>query len=112
MDKPLDLTKPVQMRNGTPVRILATDLDGLCPVVGAYRSARTGKEVATTWTRDGRYLASQVGECFSDLVNVTTKRKLWLNVYSDDIAAHDSRAEADRAAFGRRLACVEVEIEY
>ena len=62
----LDLTKPVQTRDGCPVRILATDLRSEYPVVGII--SRRGYDEVETWTLDGNLVSSDEHEL--DLVNV------------------------------------------
>ena len=68
----LDLTKPVQTRDGHPVRILATDLRSEYPVTGII--SHPGYDEVETWTLDGAFVSSD--EHPDDLVNVpeTVKR--------------------------------------
>lgn len=68
----LDLTKPVQTRDGRPVRILATDLRSEYPVTGII--SHPGYDEVETWTLDGAFVSSD--EHPDDLVNVpeTVKR--------------------------------------
>ena len=62
----LDLTKPVQTRDGRPVRILATDLRSEYPVTGII--SHPGYDEVETWTLDGAFVSSD--EHPDDLVNV------------------------------------------
>lgn len=68
----LDLTKPVQTRDGHPVRILEIGLRSEYPVVGII--SRPGYDEVETWTLDGAFVSSD--EHPDDLVNVpeTVKR--------------------------------------
>lgn len=64
----LDLTKPVQTRNGLPVRILATDVRSICPVVGIV--SYPDFDSIETWTLDGKFGPDDNDEYELDLVNV------------------------------------------
>ena len=74
----LDLTKPVQTRDGWPVRILATDLRSECPVVGII--SRTDHDGVDTWAPDGRYIPDDLDEHTLDLVNVPDEVKRYYPV--------------------------------
>lgn len=69
----LDLTKPVQTRNGLPVRILATDLRSDCPVVGLV--SYPDFDSIETWTLDGKFAPDDNDEYELDLVNVPVETR-------------------------------------
>lgn len=85
----LDLTKPVQTRDGLPARILATDLRSEYPVVGII--SHPDYDEVETWTLDGTFVSSDDDdEHPDDLVNVpvevrryfpTTKGRYSLQVW-------------------------------
>lgn len=82
---PLDLNKPVQTRDGRPVRILCENghFHGKqSPVVGLVR-CKDGFDAIATWGKDGRRFDSIDSPHDSDLVNVPTKREGWVNVYKN-----------------------------
>ncbi len=71
---PLDLTKPVQTRDGHKVRILCTDARrGEETIVGLIMYAN-GMEALGTWKADGSYSVMLV-ESDSDLINVPRPKK-------------------------------------
>ena len=72
----LDLTKPVQTRDGRPVRILATDLRSEYPVTGII--SHPGYDEVETWTLDGAFVSSD--EHPDDLVNVPDEVKRYYPV--------------------------------
>ena len=110
----LDLTKPLQTRDGREVRIYATDGSGDRSIHGAIREDGRGWFTAT-WRDDGKYAPrSGAGR---DLVNAPQKGrvKAWLNVYyAHNTTYHVSRADADAEAalIPARIACIEVGVEY
>lgn len=101
--KPLDLTKPLQTRDGQPVTILTTERpDSLHPVVGM-----TNAGLILTYTTQGKvYSCGREHEL--DLMNVPEKRTFWFNIYEDRQTRHPNRDHADYYACYGRLACVEV----
>ncbi len=103
----LDLTKPVQTRDGRPVRILATDLKGEYPIAGAVLF--DNHEQVHTWTAEGVFVAGVTDDNF-DLVNV--KRVAYVNMYDNPISAgfmYGTRVAADNAASPDRTARIRVE---
>lgn len=74
----LDLTKPVQTRNGLPVRILATDVRSICPVVGIV--SYPDFDSIETWTLDGKFAPDGNDEYELDLVNVPEEVKRYFPV--------------------------------
>jgi hypothetical protein len=118
----LDLTKPVQTRDGRPARIICTDRVGNFPVV-ALVPRKDGIEHINVYTCDGR--ASLRCNAHSDLIPVPQRHMVWCNVYAEDpdlelhlglhpapyLSAHISEDEANRMARDSRLACIRIEFE-
>lgn len=118
---PLDLSKPVQTRDGRKVRILCTDAAEPWPVVGVLpRQMRPGDFIGR-WDTEGR---SQDGT--TDIVNAPDP-SFWLNIYergclspnADDGSIlkvpaatkdeADERAAQQMSYYGTaRIACIEV----
>jgi hypothetical protein len=110
----LDLTKPVQTRDGRPVRILCTDRKGTAyPVVALVGGDR--QEVIMV-TESGRHFSGEENK--SDLVNVPVKIEIpevWLNVFREAdgalcVDAYRSREEADAWADKRVVACIPITV--
>lgn len=109
--KPVDLSKPVQTRNGHEVRIYTTK--GACdedPVVGEYLSKNQGW-ITASWRIDGSRATNYLHATW--LVNVPQQHTVTVNVYNNNfgsiwIVGHDSRSEADEDAQKERIACFEV----
>lgn len=81
-NKPVDLTKPVQTRDGRAARILCTDRKHLdCPVVALVLV--DGSELVRSFYPDGRYLGGGAND--NDLVNVPPKvvSEAYRNIYRD-----------------------------
>ena len=75
----LDLTKPVQTRDGRLVKIDRTDLKNEKPIAGVVTN-NDGCEYVTQWFSSGRRYASC--ESALDLINVPPKPvKYYINVY-------------------------------
>lgn len=74
--KPFDPTKPVQLRDGRPARILCTDTKGLRPILALHLIDGL-VECPMKHYRNGQVGDSQ---CGVDLVNVPVKKWKW--VYS------------------------------
>jgi hypothetical protein len=72
MDKTLDLTKPVQTRGGSPIRIVCTDVKGAEFNIVAL-IFRDGKEWVINYREHGRWLGP-MNESIYDLVNVPEKK--------------------------------------
>jgi len=113
----LDLTKPVQTRDGRPVRILCDNMKGLYPIVGlvTYVTTVDGDGVHErlhTWHSSGWHHRNCTGiETPLDLVNVPPKpMKYYANVYKlpmgllfvgkifDNVADATSIAKSDATA--------------
>ena len=75
----LDLTKPVQTRDGRAVRILATDIKSDAPIVAAIQIFKNDEKVYC-YKANGNLLGS-IYENLLDLVNVPETK--WMNVYLD-----------------------------
>lgn len=74
----LDLTKPVQTRDGRPVRILCTDRVGKYQMVGLI--LEDGHEYVETWNLNGQKYEGIISDI--DLINVPPKPvKYFINVY-------------------------------
>lgn len=110
MNKPLDLTKPVQTRSGDSARIICTDAaDRVYPVVTLVKLA--GSEVVYRHTRGGAFYSSDPRPDANDLVNVSEKytRVGWINCYKDGSNCfHEEKVNADRQRGKHCLACVPV----
>lgn len=74
----LDLTKPVQTRDGRPARVIATDRKATRSLVVLIDDG-SGVERAVTRHADGRYSQHRDGN--GDLVNVPETTYLFVNVY-------------------------------
>ena len=89
----LDLTKPVQTRDGRKVRVLCTDGPGELPVVGFIE----GNVTTTQWPVGGEYYGGALRNF--DLINTpATPRTFerWFNVYdTGEITSHVDRHDAD-----------------
>ena len=104
----IDLTNPVQTRDGQPVRILSLNGSPTYPVVGIIG----GNKNPTCWLLDGRY--AERGAAHNDLVNVPPARiKGWINIYPQNhiVGLHKTREDADWHAVKNRIACIYVEAE-
>jgi len=78
-----DPSKPVQLRNGNPVRVLAVDVKHPAwPMVVAVRKDN-GDEVVGIRTSDGRFRLS--GEHPMDVVNVPVKHKKYVIVTPEEL---------------------------
>lgn len=102
--KPLDLSKPVQTRDGQPVTIFTTERpNSPYPVVGM-----TNEGTILTYTAQGKSY-SDSREHALDLMNVPERRTIWLNIYENrPPREYSSRDQANFFADPGRIACVEV----
>lgn len=67
----LDRTKPIQTRDGRPVRIITwTEGSKLYPIVGFVGD----ENVPESWTAEGEFIVGQTYEGGNDLVNVPPKQ--------------------------------------
>lgn len=109
MPKPLDLTKPVQTRDGRAARILCADAKGDRPIVALISVNEA--ELVRCFCPDG--LASdQGGQCAGDLINVPPKVTIerWHNVYATGMfgGGHTTPESARRNADPSVLGTVKV----
>lgn len=91
----LDLSKPVQTRDGRPVRILSTDRrGGEYPIVALVSTGEI--ENVATFTIDGKCGGAICRPHTHDLVNIPERRFLWLNIYANDLgSAHTTKQAAN-----------------
>ena len=68
----LDLSKPVQTRDGQPVQLVATDLAGVWPYAGIASDGKAKKIL--TWHRDGSWVGIYHPDP-NDLINVPILRR-------------------------------------
>ena len=76
MTKPFDPTKPAQLRDGRPVRIVCTDKKDDYPII-ALVTESNGVEILHVRKSDGTH--GYWPSC--DLVNIPTKRSGFVNLY-------------------------------
>lgn len=89
--KSIDLSRPVQTRDGRKVRILCTDAKGDMPVHGLIDNGHY--EIPWAWYRSGETKRNL--EISADLINIPTKRTGWINVYpTSHPAAHSFEASS------------------
>ena len=100
----IDFTKPVQTRDGKPVRVLCTDKAGGHCIVGIVQHDTC--DTVRTWTKDGLYWKASVSKY--DLVQAPVKRSVWLNMYPDRVISYKDKVNADMHAMQDRVACIEV----
>lgn len=110
----LDLNKPVQTRDGRPVRIICTDKKGDYPLVALIPQTNTSNEEVCTYSLDGYYYKNEA-QCDSDLVNVPEQKHKWINVYSDNYYenySYETLQEAHAMAdYSNRIGIVHIVIE-
>ena len=98
----LDLTKPVQTRDGRKVRLLCTDGPGEYPVIGIIE----GRDDVCRWPLNGR--VAPYGDLSVDLINTPAAPRTferWFNVYrSGDDDGYNTRQEADGHVLTGRIA--------
>jgi hypothetical protein len=108
----VDFSKPVQTRDGRPVKLVTTSGRGDYPVVGYVDK----NDTLTLWTAEGKLLAGYEGRL--DLINVPVKRVGWVNVTpfgqgSSIIGCpgyiYSSKEEAESVAPDGPVACGKVE---
>lgn len=104
-----DPTKPVQTRDGRPVRILCTDLKEEGYPIAAAVQGWDGSERLESFTTDGRLISGGGRYPKLDLVNVPDHGSFWINVFGDGVLGSpwDNRADADRRK-GERGSLLEI----
>lgn len=101
---PLDLTKPVQLTDGRPVRIICTDAGVKWPIVGMVLD----NSVVVRFAVDGT--PPTFGGCH--LQNIPPPaRFVWINVYATDWCWSDTLEDANRHASPGRLRLLQVNID-
>lgn len=115
----LDLTKPIQISDGRPARIICTDMardDHERPVLVVLVRGN-GHETAMLFTHDGEHFAGLGWPRMKakTLVNVLVKHTRWVNMYRRtltdacaEVALHLTKEEADKYSGSSRIACVEI----
>lgn len=115
-DKPFDPTKPVQTRDGRKAEIVRTNYslphakEYTILALVEYKDSMN-EYIAHYLPHGGRSHKSKNGD---DLVNITTKKEGWVNIYpemSSDDTIFVSVKDADRCARYDRIACVRIEWE-
>lgn len=109
----LDLTKPVQTRDGRRVRILCTDRqDEKFPIIALVQDLFECNERLYSYTKRG-FANVGGGPSSCDLVNVPEKRSMWVNVYekANNDVCHSTKREADKNQVPGRIACIELTYE-
>ena len=107
----IDLTIPVQTRDGRKVRVLCTDGPKLHPIVGLIEQGG-GSEDVYKWSAAGRYGCA---EHSADLINVPETRVVWVNMYPENSLSQSrflkTKSDADHYAGDDREACIRVTYE-
>lgn len=107
MSPTLDLSKPVQTRDGRKVRILCTDRRGPAPVIGLVECASS--EALLLWSKDGKF-SDYISP--SDLVNVPEpERTGWLVVGGAGAYLYKTRETAAHCFRGLEHDAI-VEVKY
>ena len=115
----LDLTRPVQCRNGSRAEILSTDMGGNWPI--AYRRMQLGGWLVEICSSDGYRIHTGEAQRYEgcDLVNSPAPKirvKGFVNVYPCRGGVYlgclnFSREKADAGAMTDRVSCIEIDIE-
>lgn len=112
----IDWDKQVKTRDGCEVRIYTNEGRLMhYPVVGEYRNG-DGFQIGR-WTSEGHWSCSCIHAEDRDLINVTQKHTVWVNVYEDEsrkpsqvlacfnLCSYIRKDDADRSARRDRIAC-------
>jgi hypothetical protein len=91
----IDLNKPVQTRDGRKVRIVATDVKGVYPIIALVEADDC--EDVNTYTADGYYFSGGDEETDDDLVNVVERVERYFEVFP---AMHGYASKEEALAFG------------
>ena len=107
--------KPVQTRDGRPVRILAFDKKGDNPIIGLV--THIDLEIAYYWFEDGRYSADFDSKY--DLVMKSEKKEGWVNIFYGSLgvrrtvgAIHDNKDDALRSKEGNDYYIATIKVEW
>ena len=112
---PLDLTKPVQTRNGKPARIICTDVKSGQPILALVKCPdRT--EAVISYSIDGSFFPDD-RTSDNDLINVPNKKtfEFWVNLYPTSVGEHtftslkQAKLYATPNIFARKKIIIEVE---
>lgn len=115
-NKPLDLTKPVQTRDGRSVRIIETNFKGYSDtltIVAIVWDSTVNQEVIHLYTPDGKTNNNSKW----DLINIPEKHTRWINIFptGHNSENYKTKEEADRIYNGvnisKRIACIKIEFE-
>lgn len=106
----IEAGKYYKMRNGEKAYVAGVNPDNskiMCCV---------GWDVSgnQSWTIDGRFSLAET--CDFDIIEEWREQKkvkidCWLNVYKDDVCAHDTKEDAEDSAMLHRIACIHIERE-
>lgn len=114
MSKPIDVSKPVETREGHPARIIASDVKTEYPIIAVVKISEH-KEVVRAYSKDGTFLMDG-SPSKADLVNVPEKLTFygWLNVGTrgHEDGVFSTRDRADAFAKPDRIACLPLEISF
>ncbi len=111
--KPVDLSLPVQTRDGREVRIYTIAGESReCPVIGEQQQSNGCWSVAS-WHINGKFIMNSTTN--SDLFNVPRQHTGQINFYraADGTIMrcclfHNDKATANKNSHGDRIACIEV----
>lgn len=107
MNTEFDMNKPHQTRDGRGVKELHRFSNG--QFVGMLE----GNHGVCTWRPNGHYVST--GPCPHDLVNIPTKRTVWVNVYGHFATGpfiteeHADEAARDMTRLGGKAFSIEIE---
>lgn len=106
----LDMTKPVQTRDGRPVRIITwTEGPDKYPIVGVVEDELGGNLYC--WTSEGNFLEGCKAYHDNDLINAPESKSLYVNINEKGFTtSHQSRKIADDYSFGR-IGLIRVDLE-
>lgn len=106
----LDRARPVQTRDGRPVRIVSwTEGTKEYPIVGVVEDD-LGQDLYT-WTSAGYFLGGYKAHHDNDLINVSERTSLYVNINEKGFTtSHHSRKIADDYSYGR-IGLIRVDIE-
>ena len=114
--KPLDLTKPLQTRDGRPARVICTDRNGVETSIVALVMV-DGNEIPYCYTSNG---CCGTAPHPLDLINAPVKhvREYWVNCYENGKELFwDTRERANERADtfyadSKRIACKKIVFEF
>jgi len=106
----IDLTKPVQTRDGREVELWDKRIEGSMYSVTGIVTPIDGKESFQSWTLEGKILDTRT-ENGGDLVNVPEKHRAWINIYPGTTASYkyETKRDANSNSNTSCIACVEIE---